>query len=120
MSVKQVILVRKDLNMPTGKLAAQVAHASLDAYIVAKQICDLAELIEWNESGKTKIVLEVPDLKELLDLRDKAKTLFDLPTSLIEDEGRTVFTEYTITCGAIGPADSVLINQITGHLLTYK
>ena len=33
MSIKQVIVVRKDLNMRKGKMCAQVAHASLKIFL---------------------------------------------------------------------------------------
>ena len=120
MSVKQVILVRKDLDMPPGKLAAQVAHASLAAYRYAL-MSDCDEVVyQWLNSGSTKVVLEVCNLQELHMMIDAASMKYKLITSMIEDEGRTVFNEPTITCGAIGPADSDVINLITGGLLLYK
>ena len=68
-----VFLVRMDLKMGLGKMAAQVAHATLRAYqqINAKSDKDSfaeAALCEWEESGSRKIVLKVPNEEELLAL----------------------------------------------------
>ena len=59
---KQVILVRKDLKLPKGKLAAQVAHASVEA--VLKSDKDMVK--KWRAEGMMKIVLNVADEKELM------------------------------------------------------
>ena len=53
--MKQVILVRMDLKMEKGKLATQVAHASVDA--VLKSPKDKIE--EWTSGGMKKVVLKV-------------------------------------------------------------
>lgn len=119
MSVKQVILVRKDLNMPPGKLAAQVAHASLNAYNGTSLGGHKYDIFRWIDTGATKVVLEVKDVVELTAKLAQANER-GLSTALVTDEGRTVFNEPTITCGAIGPADSDTINLITGGLLLYK
>ena len=61
MPYKQVILVREDLKLPKGKLAAQVSHASVDATLKSdKKIVEL-----WKKEGGKKIVLKVKDEKEL-------------------------------------------------------
>lgn len=113
--LKQVILVRKDLNMPCGKLAAQVAHAAVDAAHNAT----FNTLWLWKKSGKTKIVLGVAGYEDLAALFAKAKDA-NLPCSFIVDEGRTVFNgEYTSTTCGIGPADADVIDTITGHLELY-
>ena len=119
MSVKQVILVRKDLDMPPGKLAAQVAHASVMAYKATGLAGEHYNIFKWFDTGATKVVLEVQGLDELTAKLEEANGR-GLSTALVTDEGRTVFNEPTITCGAIGPADSDTINLITGGLLLYK
>ena len=119
MSIKQVILVRKDLDMPPGKLAAQVAHASLNAYVATSLGGYQHDIFKWIDSGATKVVLEVQGLTQLAAKLEEANAR-GLSTALVTDEGRTVFNEPTITCGAIGPADSDAINLITGGLLLYK
>lgn len=49
--VKQVIIVRKDLKMSEGKLAAQCAHASIMSYMEAiKKDEKIAKL--WFDSGQ--------------------------------------------------------------------
>ncbi len=109
--MKQVILVRKDLKMPKGKLAAQVAHASVHAVLKA----DKKALNAWLHAGATKIVVWVhgkADLSVLITKADKLK----LPTSLIMDAGKTFFNKPTMTCGAIGPGDDKRIDTITGNL----
>jgi PTH2 family peptidyl-tRNA hydrolase len=108
---KQVIAVRKDLRMDKGKLAVQVAHASIDSY--RKAAPQARE--EWESEGSKKVVLEADSLKELLDLQKKARKL-GLPCSLIRDAGKTQLRPGTITCLGIGPADEGSIDKVTGKL----
>jgi peptidyl-tRNA hydrolase, PTH2 family len=108
---KQVILVRQDLKLPKGKLAAQAAHASVDA--VLKSDKDLVKA--WREEGMAKIVLKVKDEKELIKYFQFAKDS-GIKASLITDAGRTVIAPGTRTCVGIGPGDDEEIDKITGEL----
>jgi len=109
--MKQVILVRADLRMPKGKMAAQVAHASVDAVANTAR----SKFEKWRKQGMKKIVLKVKDLNDLIKyekLAQKAR----IKTALITDAGKTVFKEPTITCLAIGPDSEEKINKITAKL----
>ena len=110
-SYKQVILVRNDLKLPKGKLAAQAAHASVEAVLKS----DSKVIKAWREEGMAKIVLKVADEKELLKYFQKAKEQ-GLVVSLITDAGRTVVAPGTRTCAALGPDKEEEIDQITGTL----
>lgn len=98
--MKQVIVVRHDLRMPPGKLAAQVAHGSLGAYRKAPKLNKTI----WEKEGEAKIVLRVNSEDELLDIYDSALQN-GLAAALIRDEGRTVFKTPTLTVVGIGPHD---------------
>ena len=111
MPYKQVILVRQDLRLPKGKLAVQVAHASVEA--AAKSGKEILQ--QWKESGAKKIVLKVRDETELADYH-KAAMRSRLVTAMIQDAGLTVVPAGTVTCLAIGPAASNAIDKITGKL----
>lgn len=109
--MKQVILVRKDIKIPKGKLAAQVAHAAVEAVRKSNK----SDLKKWKNEGSKKVVLKVKDLDELNQYDKKAQKT-GLKTALILDAGRTVFKEATITCLAIGPDEDTKIDKITGKL----
>ena len=123
---KQVIVLRRDLNMRKGKLIAQGAHASMKV-LLAKFIklddksftyqLQLSEQMDnWINGLFTKIVVGVSSEQELLDIYAQAKAA-GLPCSLIKDVGLTEFKNIpTYTAVAIGPADSSDIDQITKHL----
>jgi len=129
--VKQVIVVRKDLNMRKGKIAAQVAHASMKVILdkMFKFNVSLMRRNEWvlylpydSPSEKwlgglfTKVVVYVESEDELLKLRDEAKEA-GIIHALITDAGKTEFHgEPTVTCMAIGPDYSEKIDGITGDL----
>jgi PTH2 family peptidyl-tRNA hydrolase len=118
--IKQVIIVRKDLNMRKGKLAAQVAHASMKVFIDRKYHIQpdqlTPEMLEWLNGNYAKIVVSVNSEVELLEIHELA-TKQGLPASLVIDEGRTEFGgQLTKTCVAIGPAYGVDIDEITGKL----
>lgn len=111
MPYKQVILVREDLNLPKGKLSAQVAHAAVDASSKSdKKLVDL-----WKKDGGKKIVLKVNDEKELFKYKQMAEDN-GLKTALITDAGHTVVEPGTITCLGIGPDEEEKIDGITGKL----
>ncbi len=111
---KQAIVVRKDLGMGVGKLAAQCSHASLSAYQAAKaKSPDIATT--WEQGGQKKIVLKVQSEQELLDYFEKCKRA-RIPVSLIRDAGNTQLDPGTITCFGAGPWDEKEIDTILGML----
>ena len=110
---KQVIVVRTDLKMGQGKVAAQSAHASISA--MEKTMRDAPEVVEkWREEGMAKIVLKAAGEQELLELYEKLRGKF--PTALIKDAGHTQVRANTVTCIGIGPVDAKEIDKYTGHL----
>ena len=114
MEFKQVIVARKDLKMPPGKLATQVAHASVEAVLKSEK-----EVIKsWNKDGSKKVVLKVNSEKELIKLNQVAKDL-GIKTALIKDAAKTFFKSPTITCLCIGPDEEQNIDKVTGNLPMY-
>lgn len=128
---KQVIVVRHDLNMRKGKLAAQVAHASmkvvLDTMIPVKtffkgqyrkelRIMQDDPMAIWLKGSFAKVVVRVESEEELIAIENRAM-FFGLRTARIIDSGRTEFHgNPTLTCVAIGPDMPYKIDKVTGHL----
>jgi PTH2 family peptidyl-tRNA hydrolase len=124
---KQVLAMRKDLKMRTGKLAAQAAHASLAAVLSRSREVELAgvkglfvpldaDIGPWLNGHFTKIALGVNSEAEARELFAKA-TALGIPCALIEDSGLTEFDGVpTITGVAIGPAHGERVNEVSGHL----
>ena len=112
-NVKQVIIIRTDLDMGKGKIAAQVGHACvLGAEHVRKSNPEWFS--KWWEAQE-KVVLKVANLKELEQLMQDAIE-FGLPCSVVDDAGHTQLPPGTTTCISIGPAPEEKIDKITGDL----
>ena len=109
--MKQVILMRDDLKLPKGKMAAQAAHAAVEAVLRS----DKDKVKRWRNEGMMKIVLKVKDEKELYKYKSVAEA-FMLTTAVITDAGRTVVEPGTVTCMAIGPDEDIAIDKVTGEL----
>jgi PTH2 family peptidyl-tRNA hydrolase len=99
------------LKLPRGKLAAQVAHASVAALLEAT--ADSRR--RWVEDGMPKIVLRCESEQELLALEAAAESA-GLPHALIRDAGHTVVAAGTVTCLGLGPATIEAIDALTGAL----
>ena len=112
MAEKLAVVVRTDLGMGRGKIAAQVAHAAVAAVLAGLGEADLAA---WLQEGQPKVVLKVTDGAQLEDVVRQARAA-GLPTELICDAGRTQVSPGTPTCCALGPADSARIDAVTGSL----
>ncbi len=113
---KQAILVRTDLKMGKGKIASQAAHASITAFMEARENMEWKKWRdEWLKQGMKKIVLRVAGERELIEKINLAKE-FGLPTSLIRDAGYTQVPSGAITAGAIGPSPASRIDRITKDL----
>ena len=113
--MKQVIVVDESLKLPRGKLAAQVAHAAVEAFIAASPKVQAT----WLKLGMPKVVLRASVEKEVVALAEHAKRV-GLPVAVIQDAGRTVVAPGTITCIGIGPAEEQEIDLLTGDLELVK
>ncbi|NLX47450.1 MAG: peptidyl-tRNA hydrolase [Euryarchaeota archaeon] len=111
---KMVIVVRKDLKLSPGKMAAQVAHAAVNCALVSKKRRSI-NFDRWYGEGQKKVVLKVQNLAELYEIKQAAEDL-GLVTSLITDAGMTELPPNTVTCLGIGPAPNSEVDRVTGHL----
>lgn len=125
---KQVLIIRKDLNMRKGKMVAQGSHASmlailqqghvqkdehgLPTYVIPMQ----PSVMEWVTNLFTKVCVGVNSEEELLAIYEQAKEA-NIPCSLIQDAGLTEFDGVpTYTAVAVGPGATEDIDKITGDL----
>jgi PTH2 family peptidyl-tRNA hydrolase len=130
--IKQVIVYRRDLNMRKGKIAAQVAHASMKVLFdrkvpyrphsepapygtvwgssTSKQTHLLIPLTDemsaWVNGLFAKVVLSVENEADLLRVYELAQEA-DIPTALITDAGKTEFKKTCTTCEGVGLAENV-------------
>jgi PTH2 family peptidyl-tRNA hydrolase len=108
---KQVILLRSDIEMSTGKKCVQCCHASLGAYKKANK----SVIKKWEPEGQKKVVLEVETEEEILKFYNRIKKE-KIPCFLVEDAGLTEIEPGTITALGIGPEKEEVLDKITGKL----
>lgn len=112
--MKQAVVARSDLGMGQGKLAAQVAHASLQAYEEADERTGRA----WKGEGAKKVVLKVAGEAAIHELADQARAE-GLPYAVIRDAGHTQLDPGTVTAVGIGPGEDDSVDLVTGDLQLY-
>lgn len=109
--MKQVIVVRNDLKMGKGKIAAQSCHGSIGAYKKA----DSKKIKEWENTGCAKVVCKVSSLDELMELKKLAINK-KVPYYQVVDAGKTQIPSSTTTVLALGPDKDEVLDSITGDL----
>jgi PTH2 family peptidyl-tRNA hydrolase len=110
-NMKQVIVVRGDLELSKGKIAAQACHASLAVW----KLTDKVSKAKWELGGEKVVVLKCKDLNELMDLKKKAKAL-RISYAIVKDAGHTEVEPGTITALGLGPDSDMTLDKVTGHL----
>lgn len=133
-SSKQVIVIRKDLNMRKGKMIAQGSHASMSFLTLCGGVTSVpysmngmkfetgdllgydSEIDHWLENSFRKICVYVNSEEELDALHQKALDK-GLISHMIIDNGLTEFNGVaTKTCIAIGPHWDERFEGVTDHL----
>ncbi|KAF3338812.1 peptidyl-tRNA hydrolase 2 [Carex littledalei] len=112
---KMVLVVRNDLKMGKGKIAAQCSHATLGLY---KKLLNRApkSLNRWEMCGQVKVVVKIETEEEMLVLQERAKSL-SIPTHIVIDAGRTQIAPNSRTVMSIlGPAD--MVDDVTDLICT--
>lgn len=130
METKQVIVVRKDLHMRKGKIAAQCTHTTKLLFIKRLEeqcidgdirhhsfITDVGSPFDnWLKDLFTTVVVSCNSEEELLQLRDKANEV-GVESVIVQDSGKTEFHDVlTYTVLSIGPDEVSKVDKITGHL----
>ena len=136
---KMMIVMRRDLKMRKGKIAAQAGHACIDAILKAlikegrlvdfeknadglafkntEKLC--SPLSDWFNYGCVKVCVYVDSEEELLDIALKAKER-GIIASVITDAGMTEFHGApTKTCLALEPLPADIADELTGDLPLY-
>lgn len=118
--LKQVIVMRTDLNMRKGKMMAQAGH-SVMGWLRNRHAGDglfqiTAEELQWMSGLSTKIGLGINSEEGLLKIAEHAQNA-GVPCYVVTDAGVTEFGGVpTRTCLALGPALAAEIDAITGDL----
>ena len=136
---KMMTVMRRDLKMRKGKIAAQAGHACIDAILMALskegRLNDFettndgialrdtdkptTPLSDWFKYGCAKICVYVDSEEELIDIAEKAKEK-DIIAAVITDAGMTEFHGVpTKTCLALEPLPAEVADELTGNLLLY-
>ena len=136
---KQMIVMRRDLRMRKGKIAAQAGHACVEAVLMAlvrenrgaslrandgwawveHDESDVTPLTDWFDAGVAKVCVYVDSEEELLDLAARGREL-GFAVALVRDAGHTEFHgEPTYTCLAFEPLPAEKIDPLTGELPLY-
>lgn len=146
---KQMIVMRRDLKMRKGKIAAQAGHACVEAVLLALvrdgRLADVratpeqnwiyldeggapdaegsapapSPLADWFDAGVAKVCVYVDSEEELLDIHRRAREL-GFVSALIRDAGHTEFHgEPTYTCLALEPLYADQVDPLTGELPLY-
>ena len=143
---KQIIIARKDLEMSSGKLAAQVSHASMAfltnmiranssmrVYLKGIAHCTCVLTFEegmyndWICGSFTKIILEAKNkhhLEKAVNLAEEIGLVEGKDYFLIMDNYRTELEPEdngrTLTCIGFRPMESELIDRITKKYQLWK
>ena len=136
---KMMIVMRRDLKMRKGKIAAQAGHACIDAILRAlskeERMDDFemtadglalkssdkpsSPLADWFAYGCAKVCVYVDSEEALLDIAKKAEER-GIIASLITDAGMTEFHGIpTKTCLALEPLPAEIADELTGALPLY-
>ncbi|KPI86129.1 hypothetical protein ABL78_4821 [Leptomonas seymouri] len=131
--VKMTLVVRKDLKMGNGKVAAQCAHAAVAvveeilsmkaSQLTAPTTSTLDSTSQlwlrwydaWHASGCSKVALQCPDEETMMAIAKHAKAV-GLPYSVVRDAGRTQIAPGSKTVVAVGPGPKSLVDEVTGQL----
>ena len=114
MEYKLVIVVRTDLGISKGKMAAQVSHAAVNCSLQSKK-SDSSNFKKWYADGQKKVVVKGSNESSLKKLQQHARDI-GLICSLVSDAGLTEVAPGTITCLGIGPAPDSKVDEVTGNL----
>ncbi len=114
LTYKMAIVVRSDIKMSCGKIAAQASHAAVECY----KSSSAYKRRVWTSEGQKKIVLKA-NLDEIKSLVKKCKKL-GVNVVQIHDAGMTEVPSGTLTCIGIGPDKEERVNKITGSLPLLK
>lgn len=138
---KQIIVIRRDLRMRKGKIAAQAGHACVEAVLIAlaresrlgqvrvapegswvyldHDENDASPLTDWFDAGVAKVCVYVDSEEELLDLAARGRER-GIAVALVRDAGLTEFHgDPTLTCLAFEPLPAETIDPLTGGLPLY-
>ena len=136
---KQMIVMRRDLKMRKGKIAAQAGHACVEAVLMAiaregrgadvqagdgwawlyHDEDDRTPLTDWFDAGVAKVCVYVDSEEELLVLAERGREL-GFAGALVRYAGHTEFHgEPTYTCLAFEPLPAEEIDPLTGKLPLY-
>lgn len=112
--MKMVLVVRSDLGMSAGKVAAQCVHGALGAVRVAEP----SKVRAWELGGESTICLRCDNADEMNNLRSRTAEAC-IPCYIVCDAGRTEVSTGSQTVLAIGPESISRIDEITKYLKLY-